>query len=96
MENRFIVYIIITVFLIYTIFGKQIRYGQHEKRAVFWFHRPGCPYCDKMENDWNQVKDQLSNDPMYNIQSIDISKPENSDIASAFNVTTVPQITKLS
>lgn len=61
----------------------------HNNIKVYWFHRPGCPHCDNMKNDWYNIDGLPDN---YHLISIDTSKPENAQLAAQYKVNGVPHI----
>jgi hypothetical protein len=61
---------------------------------VYWFHRPDCGHCTKMEPEWRDLERKL-NTTSINYRRIDINEPKNKKISTNFDVVGVPHIVKV-
>lgn len=68
--------------------GDKISSSKESDVMVYWFMRPTCPYCTKMQSAWDQV--DVPNP--YTKKTIDIG--ENPKMADEYGVRTVPHIVK--
>jgi thiol-disulfide isomerase/thioredoxin len=61
---------------------------------VYWFYKPECKYCKKMEDEWQKVEDKLCGSGII-CKRIDITEPRYKKIKDNFNFKTVPHIVKI-
>ena len=87
--EKYTLYLVIVVLiaLVYYLFNNK------SNLKVYWFHRPGCPHCDNMEDEWAGVETKLQGS--IETKRIDISDPKYAIIKKNFNIETVPQIIKI-
>lgn len=82
---------LVIVFLICVVW---YLYGRQDRLKVYWFHKPGCPHCDKMESEWSGVESHVWG-PNIQVKRVDTSKPKYSKVSNNFNIKGVPQIIKV-
>ena len=70
-------------------------YSEKHGLIVYWFHRPGCGHCDKMEPEWAKAE-KLMAGSSATLKRIDTSKPANKELANNFEIDGVPQVIKIS
>ena len=62
--------------------------GSNSDVMVYWFMRPTCPYCTRMQSAW----DQINVPEPYKKKTIDIG--DNPAMADKYGVKSVPHIVK--
>lgn len=87
-DFKYHILIVVLLVIIYHLNNKQHRL------VVYWFHKPGCPHCDVMEEEWAKVEGHMWQSGIV-VKRVDTSKPEHSKVAKNFNITTVPLIVKI-
>jgi thiol-disulfide isomerase/thioredoxin len=80
--------IVVLIVAVYWLYTKA--YGL----KVYWFHRPDCGHCTKMEPEWSDLEKKL-NTTSINYRRIDINDPKNKKISENFDVAGVPHIVKI-
>jgi protein disulfide-isomerase A1 len=80
--------IVVLIIAVYYLYNKA--YGL----KVYWFYRPDCGHCTKMEPEWNYLEKKLSSTSI-NYRRIDINDPKNKKIGDNFDVVGVPHIVKV-
>lgn len=53
-----------------TIYGN--RSASKNRKKIYWFHKPSCPHCVKMEDNWNNLVKLYRKD--YDFVSVDTSR----------------------
>jgi glutaredoxin len=83
-------YLFIVVLLVacYWLYNKA--YGL----KVYWFQRPDCGHCKKMEEEWVNLERKLISTSIT-ARRIDINDPRNKKISENFGVVGVPHIVKV-
>ena len=77
----------------YRVLRNSLRNTLQKNTKVIWFYKPGCVYCDRMKDAWNQLK--LSGLPHnVTLQEINTALPENAEISDKYSVSSVPHIVK--
>ena len=87
-----VVKILIILLLLYVIYPTSNFDRFSSKKTIYWFHRPGCPHCDNMKNDWNQLSGVVSK--KYKLKAINTSIPKNAKLGKKYGVKGVPHIVK--
>lgn len=87
-----VIKILIILLLIYAIYPPDKTERFKNKTTVYWFHRPGCPHCENMKNEWNQLTRVVSK--KYKMKAINTSIPRNAKLAKKYGVQGVPHIVK--
>lgn len=59
---------------------------------LYNFTSPNCPYCRAFEPIWQNLTEQLESLPNIETQKVDITQPENENLAFYYNVENVPTI----
>jgi glutaredoxin len=59
---------------------------------IIWFHRPGCGYCTQMSDEWDAFTSQVPSS--IKVEKIDVSQPQNMEMARSYGVQGVPHIVK--
>jgi len=80
--------IIVLLVLIYYL------YNNKESQKVYWFYKPGCPYCDEMESEWENVEKKLQGS-CITLRRINTADPKHGTVKKNFDIDTVPQIIKI-
>ena len=89
-----IYHIIIIALIVYIYFNRKLPAGfLNSKTTLYLFQRPDCPYCAKMEGQWNSVEQELKNSDIK-VRNININESKNAQIKEDFNISTVPHIVK--
>jgi thioredoxin-related protein len=65
------------------------------KLKVYWFHRPTCPYCVEMKDEWAGVEAKMRGSTV-STESINISEPRHAAKKQQFQIDSVPTIIKVS
>lgn len=68
-------------------------YRELYSTKVYWFHRPGCPHCDKMADEWKTFAGRTGF--MIQAVAVDTTLPENKLLSDNFDFETVPHIVKV-
>jgi thioredoxin-related protein len=100
MSNTFL-YVIVIIVLLYILNRRKRcksdgfgRTKDTEIIAVYWFHRPGCPHCDNMKDDWTKLT-KIGLPAKYKLIAVDTSVAKNKELADKHGVSGVPHITKI-
>ena len=87
-----VIKILVIIFLVYIIYPPYKTEKFKNKTTVYWFHRPGCPHCENMKNEWNRLTRVVSK--KYRLKAINTSIPQNAKLARKYGVQGVPHIIK--
>jgi thiol-disulfide isomerase/thioredoxin len=60
---------------------------------VYYFYKPGCPYCEEMNDEWNKF--ELQNLLSVRAIKVNINNPKNYALKKQYNVQLVPTIIKI-
>ena len=60
--------------------------------VLYNFYTPSCPHCRNFAPAWNDAADRLKNNNAISIRAVDVSNPENENLAFYYNVTQLPTI----
>jgi thiol-disulfide isomerase/thioredoxin len=60
--------------------------------VVYYFYNPSCPACTHFFPSWNKVVNKLKNAPELTFQEVDITKPENENLAFYYNIKKTPTV----
>jgi len=82
-------FIIVLLVIIYNLWTQS-----NETCKIYWFHKPGCPACKSMANEWKLVEDALRSSSIKTMR-IDISNPKYNKMTINFNIESVPCIVKV-
>jgi len=86
MHTKYYVGLIVLILLVFL-------YKKAYETTVYWFHRPGCPACEKMKVEWSLF---VKTAPwLTNVVAVDTTDSTNDELASNFEFTTVPHIVKV-
>lgn len=91
-----VVYIVVILILINYLIGSKSSCCEgmsDNKITAYWFHRPGCPHCDRMESAWGKLSPLLPAN--YSAVAVNTTKSSNKALASKYNVSGVPHIIKV-
>lgn len=87
-KNKLYIVIVILISLTYYLHNSK------SPLKVYWFHRPGCPHCDNMEDEWSGVEKSLQSS-CIRVKRINTEEPKNAALKKNFNIDSVPQIIKI-
>ena len=59
---------------------------------LYYFYNPRCGHCSRFTATWNDFTNQLQNVPGLIIRSVDVTRPENKDLASHYDAKATPTI----
>jgi glutaredoxin len=79
--------------LLAIIYYLNIKLKSSNNVKIYWFYKPNCKFCKKMEDEWKTVELKITD--KYCAIKIDVSKPEYFKMRKNFDVKTVPQIVKV-
>ena len=69
---------------------------EQNRFTLYNFYSPKCGWSVKFMPDWNKVANQLNNSSEQSsdisVKSIDVTKPENENLAFYYNITAYPTI----
>ena len=60
--------------------------------VIIWFHRPGCGFCTRMNDEWEMFTSQAPN--YVKVLKINASDPKYAQMAKFYEVNGVPHIVK--
>ena len=100
MVNKLIMlYYIIAIVLLWMIFTYYNRcsegYENKNKTVIYWFHRPKCPYCEQMKDEWTSLTKSGLPDNKYKLIAVNTADSSNNTVAADFGIESVPHIVKV-
>lgn len=63
-----------------------------DSNILYNFYSPKCPHCQKFSTTWQEIEAKLSNNKNIITRAIDVTLPENDNIAFYYNVTQLPTL----
>ena len=75
-------------FSLLQVLGKLIQ--REKKPLLVLFYAPWCGFCKKMKPDYLEAAQELKG--VGNLAAVDVTKPANSVVRDAFNITGFPTI----
>lgn len=63
---------------------------------IYWFHRPSCPHCENMKDEWEKLEKMMVNKKKYKVYAINTTESKNEALVNKYKVQGVPYIVKVS
>jgi thiol-disulfide isomerase/thioredoxin len=82
---------IVTIVALFIIYEKYKEYNDKPKVTMIWFYKPGCGFCDRMSQNWDEFK--LSKPSHVTVRKVNTLKEQ--QMAQDFRVNGVPHIVKI-
>jgi thiol-disulfide isomerase/thioredoxin len=90
-----LLFVIIIIVIILNCNSIKELFTSPNHTTVYWFYRPGCPYCDDMKDAWGKLENILNRNPKYKLHAINVSQAKNEKLANKYGVQGVPHIVKV-
>jgi|SRR6476646_1302518 len=102
MDLKIIIALIIVVigYVYYTYFSKPSDLSiVGDDKTMILFYRPGCPYCEKIQPEWEKFmimasKKYTNNNNGNSLKIVSVNTQEKSPLSEKYNVSGVPYIIK--
>ena len=88
---------IVVILILYNYYdtGRFEGYKNLNKTVIYWFHRPSCPHCVKMEGEWNKLTKSGLSDTTFELIDVNTADEKNNVLAADYGVESVPHIVKV-